>query len=98
MTNVSDLDAWIDESVRISRKHGYHPIVFEQMRERHGTRAAIEKLVLSAADPQSGFERLKNLGLLEWTVEQAVIDFPTEFPNPEIRQAAQWSIDQARGR
>ena len=95
MVNVSDLDAWIDESIRISSKHNYHPTVFQNMRRLHGTVGAIEKLVISG-DIQSGFRRLKELDLLQWTIEQAVLNFPEDFPNPEVRQAAQWRLDQAR--
>jgi hypothetical protein len=55
------------------------------MRMRHGTIAAIEKLVQSG-EIQSGFKRLKDLGLLEWSIEAAVIRFPDRF-TPVARDA-----------
>ncbi|UWU68201.1 hypothetical protein [Bradyrhizobium sp. NC92] len=93
MSNISDLDAWIDESIRISAKHDYHPTAFVGMRARHGTVEAIKRLV-SQGDIQSGFRRLKELGLKEWTIEQAVINFPGDFPNRELREAARWRLEQ----
>jgi hypothetical protein len=95
MTNVSDLESWIDESIRISEQHGYFPNAFKAMRSRHGTVRAIERLV-SSGDIQGGFKRLRELNLLRWTIEQAVVNFPDDFPNLEVRQAAQWRLDQAR--
>lgn len=91
--NVSDLDAWVDESIRIAVSHGYRPTVFLAMRTRHGTKGAIERLVLSG-DIQSGFKRLKELNLLEWTIEAAVRKFPDDFPNREVRAAAEWRLNQ----
>jgi hypothetical protein len=95
MANISDLDAWIDEAIRISSQHKYYPTTFMNMRRTHGTVGAIERLVISG-DIQSGFRRLKELGLLQWTIEQAVLTFSNDFPNPEVRKAAQWRLDQAR--
>jgi hypothetical protein len=93
--NVSDLEAFIDESIRVSRQHHYYPTVFQGMRARHGTVAAIEKLVLSG-EIQSGFKKLKDLGLLDWTIEAAVLRFPGEFHNREVHEAARWRLEQAR--
>lgn len=93
MSNVSELDTWIDESIRISAKHDYHPTAFVAMRTRHGTVEAIRRLV-SQGDIQSGFRRLKELGLKEWTIEQAVLKFPDEFPSRELQAAARWRLEQ----
>jgi hypothetical protein len=95
MSGSPGLEAFIDESLRISRKHGYHPTAFVGMRARHGTVGAISRLVVSGDTGQSGFKRLHQLGLLEWSVEEAVTRFPDEFSR-EVRQAAEWRLAQAR--
>jgi hypothetical protein len=61
--NVDDLEAFIDETIRLAKEHNYSPTVFRGMRAQYGTVAAIEKLVQSG-DVQSGFKRLESLGLL----------------------------------
>jgi hypothetical protein len=58
------LEAFIDETIRRAKEHGYNPTVFQGMRHQHGTLDAIERLVQSG-DIQSGFKRLKEPGLLE---------------------------------
>jgi hypothetical protein len=78
MANVSELDCFIDESIRLSRAKGYYPTTFEGMRERWGTNEAIRRLVISG-DIQSGFRRMVKEGLLAWSLESAVINFPREF-------------------
>lgn len=88
------LEAFVDEGIRLGRKSGYSPTVFEGMRKRHGTLGAINRLVVSG-DIQSGFTRMKDLGLLEWTIEAAVMLFPDEF-SKEVREAAEWRLSQAR--
>lgn len=72
------LEEFVDESIRKSNKHGYYPSAFMRMRSRHGTVGAIDRLVRSS-DIQSGFKRLEALGLLGWTIEEAVLRFPDEF-------------------
>jgi len=63
------------------------------MRRDHGTLEAIERLVQSG-DIQSGFKRLKQLDLLRWTVEAAILKFPSEFTR-NARDCAQWRLEQA---
>lgn len=87
-------EAFIDEGIRLSRQNGYHPTVFIGMRERHGTVPAISQLVVSG-DIQSGFTRMRQLGLLDRTIEAAVTKFPDEFSR-EVREAAEWRLRQAR--
>jgi hypothetical protein len=72
------LESFIDESIRQSVAHGYHPGVFQQMRQEHGTKEAIRRLV-EADVFQSGLQKVQELGLLEWSVEAAAIRFPTYF-------------------
>lgn len=93
MDGSTGLEAFIDKSIRVSREHGYSPTIFMDMRGRHGTVGAIDRLVRSG-DIQSGFKRLKELGLLEWTIESAVLKFPDEF-SAQIREAAKWRLSQA---
>ena len=91
----SELEAFINESVRISIENGYHPTAFLEMRSRYGTVGAMDRLMQSG-EIQSGFKRLEALGLLEWSVEAAVLGFPGEFSRG-VREAAEWRLSQARG-
>lgn len=86
------LEAFIDETIHLSRKNGYHPTAFIGMRQRLGTVKAISQLV-AQSDIQSGFRRLKQLGLLDWTIEAAVVKFPDEFSSEELK-AAEWRLAQ----
>jgi hypothetical protein len=85
-----ELEAFIDETIRVSHAHGYNPTVFVSMRFQLGTVAAITKLVESP-DVQSGFKRLKALGLLDHTIEAAVLRFPNEFP-ARTRECAEFRL------
>jgi hypothetical protein len=84
------LEAFIDETIRVSREHGYHPTVFIGMRARHGTIPAITQLVESG-DIQTGFKRLKDLGLIDHTIEAAVIRFADEFSR-QTRECAEFRL------
>jgi hypothetical protein len=85
-----DLEAFIDETVRVSANHHYHPTTFISMRQRHGTVEAINRLVVSG-DVQSGFKRLKELGLLDYSIEAAILKFPHEFPRSS-RECAEFRL------
>ncbi|SFN00077.1 hypothetical protein SAMN05192571_111101 [Pleomorphomonas diazotrophica] len=87
------LDSFIDETIRISSVHGYHPTTFIGMRQRYGTVTAISRLVASG-EVQSGFRRLIELGLKDYTIEQAVILFSNEF-SKSVFEAAKWRLSQA---
>jgi hypothetical protein len=63
-------------------------------RAQYGTIEAIERLVQSG-DIQSGFKRLRELGLLDWTIEAAVIKFPDEFTR-HARECSAWRLAQAK--
>jgi len=78
--NIDELESFIDETIRQARQHGYRPTTFIAMRERHGTVYAIEKL-MQTGDVQSGFRRLKELGLMDWSIEAAVLKYPSRFSN-----------------
>ena len=90
------LEQFIDETIRLSGAHGYHPTTFIGMRSRHGTVDAISRLVISG-DIQSGFQKLADLGLIDWTVEAAVTKFPDEFSR-DVRIVAAWRLDQVTSR
>jgi hypothetical protein len=90
MANIDPLEAFIGEAVRQCVRHGYHPTVFRQMRERHGTVTAITKLVESG-EVQSGFKRLKQLGMLDWSIETAITKFPERFTST-ARECAEFRL------
>lgn len=92
----AELEAFIDETIKVSRKHGYHPTIFIDMRTRLGTIPAIIKLVESW-DIQSGFKRLAMLGLLDHTIETAVLRHPKEFPI-RTRECAEFRLGLAKQR
>lgn len=89
MANIG-LEAFVDETIRLSRENGYHPTAFVSMRQRYGTVKAISKLVQSG-DIQSGFKRLNSLGLIDWTIEAAVTKFPGEF-SPTTLECAEFRL------
>jgi hypothetical protein len=72
------LDEFVDEGIKRSIVHGYVPTTFMRMRNDYKTAPAIVRLV-ETSNPQSGFQRLKELGLLEWSLEAAVLRFPEHF-------------------
>ena len=86
----AELEAFVDETIRVSLAHGYNPTAFVSMRFKLGTVAAITKLVESP-EVQSGFKRLANLGLLDHTIEAAVLRFPGEFP-ARARECAEFRL------
>jgi hypothetical protein len=88
--NVDELEAFIDEGILRSIKGGYNPTIFVGMRARYGTVKAITRLVQSG-EIQSGFKRLKELGLLEWSIESAIIKFPHRF-TANARECAEFRL------
>lgn len=93
MSGSMELEEFIDETIRRSIQEGYTPHVFCRMRKRRGTVEAMKKLVVSS-EIQSGFKKLKEMGLLELSVEAAILKFPDEFASEE-RDAARWRLKQA---
>jgi hypothetical protein len=84
------LEAFIEEANRQCISRGYHPTVFQVMRQRHGTVMAISKLVESG-EIQSGFRRLKELGIPGWSIEAAVVKFPDRFTS-STRECAEFRL------
>jgi hypothetical protein len=42
---------------------------------------------VESSEPKSGYRRLKDLGLLEWSLEAAVTKFPEEFSKRTLEYA-----------
>jgi len=72
------LDEFLEELIRRAGDKGYVPYIFMNMRERYGSIESIERLVKSVK-VQTGFKKLRELALLEWSIEAAVVRFPDEF-------------------
>lgn len=86
------LEDYVDEGLRLGRERGYCPTTFEGMRRSHGTVEAISRLMVSG-DIQSGFKRMCELGLREYSMENVVLMFPENFKKP-VREAAAWRLGQ----
>lgn len=82
------LEAWLDEATRQCAAHGYRGTLFERMRRDPalGTLGAMEKIV-KTTDIQSGFVRLKQLGILQWSIEEGVRKFESEFTSEAVTYA-----------
>jgi hypothetical protein len=93
---VGDLEAFVDEGIARCQARGYNPHIFMDMRDRYGTITAINRLLLQG-EIQSGFQKLHDMNMLEWTIEAAALRFPDLFKKG-IREAAQFRLDQASGR
>jgi len=89
MTNAA-LEAFIDKSIKVSAENKYFPTNFIAMRARYGTVQAISRLVISG-DIQSGFTRMRDLGLIDYTIEAAVLKFPDAFGKHE-RECAEFRL------
>ncbi len=87
------LEAFVHEGIRRSGERGYHPTTFEAMLDRHTTEVAISKLV-ETGEIQSGFRRLQQLRMLEWSMEAAVIYFHDRFAR-NTRESAEWRLRRA---
>lgn len=87
------LESFVDESIQLAKNAGYNPTVFIGMRARHKTLEAMERIVKSG-DIQSGFKRLKELGLAdEWSVEAGILKFASEFSRDAV-ECARWRLKQ----
>ncbi len=90
------LEAFVDETIKVAAQHAYYPTTFMNMRQRHGTVEAISRLVVNG-DEQSGFKKLNRLGLLDQTIEAAVMRFPDEFTK-KARECAEFRLRMAEER
>lgn len=89
---ATDLDSFVDSALKQFSALGYVPTAFLQMRTRLGTKAAIERLVVSG-EIQSGIQRLKRLDLLDLSMEAIVLKFPEIF-RKDIQDAARFRLTQ----
>ncbi len=80
------LDQFVDELIRRARPRGYTPTTFMRMRAEYGTASAIRRLV-ETSEAQSGFHRLRELGMSDWCLEAAVLKFPDQFTKRTIDYA-----------
>lgn len=90
----SELESFIDNTIRVAAEHKYYPTTFLEMRKRHGTLEAMNRLVVSG-DVQSGFTRLKDLDLLDYSIEEGILRFPEEFPKAS-RECAEFRLRLVR--
>jgi hypothetical protein len=81
-----ELETFIDEAIRRCAAAGYHPTVFQRMRRQHGTLEAMVKL-LPSGEVQTGFKKLKSLGMLDCSIEAATLKFAGEFTPSEVECA-----------
>jgi hypothetical protein len=93
MSGRDELEEFIGELISRAGAAGYVPTAFISMRDRWGTVEAINRLMRSG-QIQSGFRRLRDLGLLQWSIEAAVIRFPERFGR-SVRAAAQFRLDHS---
>lgn len=91
----SELEAFIDETITFSAQKAYHPTTFIGMQQCHGTVEAISRLVISG-DVQSGFSKLHKLGLLDHTIEAAVLKYPDEF-SQQAHECAVFRLRMVQG-
>ena len=93
MSDLDKLEAYIDEGIKRSYEAHLPPTRIKEMRDRFGTIGAIERLV-SSGDIQSGFQAAVAAGLAEWTLEAAVLKFPSLF-SKQLCEAAEFRLKQA---
>lgn len=87
-----ELEVCVDESIERTKKAGYYPKTFILMRKRHETIPAMTRLVQSG-EIQSGFKKLKQLGLAqEWSIEAIILKYPHEFTAPAV-ECARWRLE-----
>lgn len=91
-----ELEAFVDELIRRGAACGYHPTEFMRMRRDYGTLGAMKRL-MKTGDIQSGFRRLTELGLQDWTVEAGIVKFRSEFGKEHVA-AAEWRLREAQGK
>jgi hypothetical protein len=93
MRGSSDLlDILIEEGIRQSIQAGYPtPIFYMRTLMNLGTVPGISRLVLSGTI-QSGFRKLCEMGLSDWTCEKAVLHFPDRFSS-QVVSVAKFRLD-----
>ena len=79
------LEEFVGESIDRSFKRGFHQAGFMRLRAERGTVSAIRRLVEGHAD--NGFDRLCDLGLMDWSLEAAVAMYPERFNPATVERA-----------
>ena len=76
--NKMTLNEFIEESLKQAASRNFHPEVFPGMWFPKKLPQPIEKFVISS-EPKSGFKKMVELGLKNWTLEAAVLAYPDQF-------------------
>ena len=86
-------EASVHESLKLSKAKGYVPSDFIVMRAKAGGNSipVVSRLVRSG-EMQSGFKRMKAIGLLEWSLEALVLKFLNLFQQADI-DCAKFRLD-----
>ena len=92
MSGSVELEKFIDRLIEQAGTKGYVPKIFIDMRHSHGTVEAM-KILVSSRKMHKGLRQLADIGLLELSIEAAVLKFPDEFTTEE-RAAAKWKLEQ----
>lgn len=82
----AELEAYADTMLHRAAEKGFRPIVLIRLRETYGTVRAFSK-ILRTDDIESGFRQMKQLGLVEWSVEAVVVRFTREFDQADVQLA-----------
>ena len=91
----AELNAWMSQCHRVCREHGFEDRVrFERMRRDYGTWRAMVMLVESG-DIQSGLTWCHEQGLLDYSIEAAILKFGSEFDDDHV-QCAKWRLAQVQ--
>ena len=72
------LDEFLDESIKRSVVNGYTPTTLISLRSKIKTAPAMSRIV-EMGGLNSGFTRLLDLGLFDWTLEAGVIKYSEQF-------------------
>lgn len=96
MSDEEKLNLFIKQLLKNAKEQDYYPsqLMIMIARENGDQAKAISKLVKST-NIQTGFSRLKELGLLDWSVESAVLKFPSLFTKEE-QVYAEFRLSEAR--
>ncbi len=87
------LEVFIDESLSRAKLKKYTPHIFIRNRaENHGSSIEVIERLVKSGDIQTGFKKMKQLGLIDWTVEAAVLKFPDLFTD-DARKCADFRIN-----
>jgi hypothetical protein len=93
-TNLQRFCDQLHEGIQRNTEAGYPPIrLVGMLLPGFGNAVDVATRLVSDSKIQKGLKVSKDAGMLEWTIEQAVIDFSSLFP-PAIVAAAKWRLSQ----